>query len=132
MAKFVCKVCGYVHTGDNAPEACPQCKAKNPWVEVKEEGGFASVRQEFADVSNNESMNDVHISINSDEPMDTSSEQEARRDELFANPLSEKERKKKDKEDAKRRAQEEKERRKNPTPPPVQTKTKLPDWLRKK
>ena len=25
--KFVCQVCGYVHEGDNAPEACPQCKA---------------------------------------------------------------------------------------------------------
>ena len=98
----------------------------------KEEGGFASVRQEFADVSNNENMSDVHISLDSDEPIDTSSEQEARRDELFANPLSEKERKKKEKEEAKRRAQEEKERRKNPTPPPAQTKTKLPDWLRKK
>ena len=41
MKKWRCKVCGYVHTGDNAPEACPQCKAKNPWLEVKEEGGFA-------------------------------------------------------------------------------------------
>ena len=25
MAKFVCKVCGYVHEGDAAPEKCPQC-----------------------------------------------------------------------------------------------------------
>ena len=25
--KFVCQICGYVHEGDNAPEACPQCKA---------------------------------------------------------------------------------------------------------
>nr|WP_318710681.1 ferritin family protein [uncultured Treponema sp.] len=41
MKKWRCKVCGYVHTGDNAPEECPQCKAKNPWLEVKEEGGFA-------------------------------------------------------------------------------------------
>lgn len=41
MKKWRCKVCGYVHTGDNAPEACPQCKANNPWLEVKEEGGFA-------------------------------------------------------------------------------------------
>lgn len=27
MAKFICSVCGYVHEGDAAPEACPQCKA---------------------------------------------------------------------------------------------------------
>ena len=26
MKKFVCKVCGYVHEGDSAPERCPQCK----------------------------------------------------------------------------------------------------------
>ena len=24
--KWVCKVCGYVHEGDNAPERCPLCK----------------------------------------------------------------------------------------------------------
>ena len=27
MKKFVCSVCGYVHVGDEAPDACPQCKA---------------------------------------------------------------------------------------------------------
>lgn len=27
MKKFVCQVCGYVHEGDAAPEACPVCKA---------------------------------------------------------------------------------------------------------
>ncbi len=27
MAKYVCKVCGYVHEGDSAPESCPVCKA---------------------------------------------------------------------------------------------------------
>ena len=27
MAKYVCSVCGYVHEGDSAPEACPLCKA---------------------------------------------------------------------------------------------------------
>jgi rubrerythrin len=25
--KWVCQVCGYVHEGDEPPEACPQCKA---------------------------------------------------------------------------------------------------------
>lgn len=42
MKKWVCKVCGYVHTGDNAPAECPQCHAKNPFTEQKEESsGFA-------------------------------------------------------------------------------------------
>ena len=27
MAKWICKVCGYVHEGDQAPEFCPICKA---------------------------------------------------------------------------------------------------------
>ena len=27
MKKFVCSICGYTHTGDAAPEFCPQCKA---------------------------------------------------------------------------------------------------------
>lgn len=27
MKKFVCTICGYVHEGDSAPAACPQCKA---------------------------------------------------------------------------------------------------------
>ncbi len=27
MAKWVCTVCGYVYEGDQAPEACPVCKA---------------------------------------------------------------------------------------------------------
>ena len=27
MKKFRCKICGYIHEGDAAPEQCPQCKA---------------------------------------------------------------------------------------------------------
>ena len=27
--KYICKVCGYVHTGDKAPEICPQCQQKD-------------------------------------------------------------------------------------------------------
>lgn len=45
MKKWVCKVCGYVHTGDNAPEVCPQCHAKNAFVEQKESKGFACEHQ---------------------------------------------------------------------------------------
>lgn len=25
--KWVCKICGYVHEGDEPPEICPVCKA---------------------------------------------------------------------------------------------------------
>lgn len=36
MAKqFVCKVCGYVHTGNQAPDVCPMCGEKNCFEEVK-------------------------------------------------------------------------------------------------
>ena len=28
MKKFVCTICGYVHEGDAAPDACPICRAK--------------------------------------------------------------------------------------------------------
>ena len=31
--KWICKICGYVHTGDEAPEFCPQCKAPSSKVE---------------------------------------------------------------------------------------------------
>lgn len=34
MKKFVCSICGYVHTGDAAPDNCPQCKApKEKFIE---------------------------------------------------------------------------------------------------
>ena len=42
MKQWVCKVCGYVHTGDNAPEKCPQCGAtKDKFAEKVETAGFA-------------------------------------------------------------------------------------------
>jgi len=41
MKKFVCKVCGYVHEGEEAPEVCPVCGAgKDAFVE-KTEDDFA-------------------------------------------------------------------------------------------
>lgn len=35
MKQYVCKVCGYVHTGDQAPDVCPQCKQSNCFEEKK-------------------------------------------------------------------------------------------------
>ena len=43
MKKWVCTVCGYVHVGDSAPDACPVCGV--PADKFKEQsagGGFAS------------------------------------------------------------------------------------------
>ncbi len=42
MKKFVCSVCGYVHTGDQAPDACPQCKA--PRDKFREQGAGGSLK----------------------------------------------------------------------------------------
>lgn len=28
MKKWICKVCGYTHQGDEAPEICPRCGAE--------------------------------------------------------------------------------------------------------
>lgn len=39
MKKFVCSICGYVHTGDSAPDKCPQCNAPaSKFVEKNDEG----------------------------------------------------------------------------------------------
>ena len=41
--KFRCKVCGYVHEGDKAPEKCPMCQApQSEFEEIVEEGAAAS------------------------------------------------------------------------------------------
>ena len=36
--KWICKVCGYVYEGDNAPESCPVCKAPADKFEKVAEG----------------------------------------------------------------------------------------------
>ncbi|MGI5825572.1 MAG: ferritin family protein [Bacillota bacterium] len=46
MAKFVCKICGYVYEGDAAPEFCPQCKAPADKFEKMEENGDAPFADE--------------------------------------------------------------------------------------
>ena len=39
MKAYVCKVCGYIHFGEEAPERCPQCGAgKEKFEEKKDEG----------------------------------------------------------------------------------------------
>lgn len=42
MAKWICKVCGYTHYGDEAPETCPQCGApKSQFNKEGKQGGCA-------------------------------------------------------------------------------------------
>ena len=36
MKAYVCKVCGYIHFGEEAPEKCPQCGAPKERFELKE------------------------------------------------------------------------------------------------
>lgn len=36
MKEWVCSVCGYVHTGDEAPDFCPQCKVPKDKFKEKE------------------------------------------------------------------------------------------------
>ena len=37
MKKWRCKICGYVHEGDTAPDECPICGAsKDQFEEVKD------------------------------------------------------------------------------------------------
>ena len=42
MAKYVCKVCGYVHEGDAAPEKCPICNAPAEKFELVTEMTWAA------------------------------------------------------------------------------------------
>ena len=46
MSKWVCNVCGYVHEGPEAPDACPLCKApKDQFKALDENAGFATVHE---------------------------------------------------------------------------------------
>ena len=61
MKKFVCTVCGYVHTGDSAPDQCPVCKVPaSKFVEQEGElklaaeheyGIYAKTVKDNADIS---------------------------------------------------------------------------------
>ena len=44
MTKWVCSVCGYVYEGEQAPEACPVCKAPaSKFVKQDAEMSWAAV-----------------------------------------------------------------------------------------
>ena len=37
MKAYVCKVCGYIHFGEEAPERCPQCGVGKEMFEERKE-----------------------------------------------------------------------------------------------
>lgn len=37
MAKYVCKICGFIHEGDAAPDVCPKCKKSDCFELIVEE-----------------------------------------------------------------------------------------------
>ncbi len=46
IKKFKCKVCGYIHEGDAAPEKCPQCQAPaSEFEEIMEAGADKPVKK---------------------------------------------------------------------------------------
>lgn len=46
MKAYVCKVCGYVHIGEEAPEKCPQCGARKDKFELRDETAEKSYADE--------------------------------------------------------------------------------------
>ncbi len=52
MAKWVCKVCGYIHEGDSAPERCPQCKVPADKFEKLEENKMTWAAEHVVGVAN--------------------------------------------------------------------------------
>lgn len=51
--KFRCKVCGYIHEGDAAPEKCPQCQAPASEFEEITEAGAEKPKKKGIDTSSN-------------------------------------------------------------------------------
>ncbi|CCZ20923.1 putative uncharacterized protein [Candidatus Apopatosoma intestinale] len=51
MAKFVCKVCGYVYEGESAPEKCPQCGASRDKFEKVEETKLSWVTEHVVGIT---------------------------------------------------------------------------------
>lgn len=51
MEKFICKICGYVHEGSEAPEVCPQCKAGKEQFIVQSGGDLKWADEHFIGVA---------------------------------------------------------------------------------
>ena len=67
MAKYVCKVCGYIHEGDSAPERCPQCKVPADKFEEVEEQKMAWATEHVVGITEGVSediINDLRANFN--------------------------------------------------------------------
>ena len=67
MAKYVCKVCGYIHEGDSAPERCPQCKVPADKFEKVEEQKMAWATEHVVGITEGVSediINDLRANFN--------------------------------------------------------------------
>ena len=45
MKAYVCKICGYIHMGEEAPNRCPMCGASKEKFEIKEEKGGNNMKE---------------------------------------------------------------------------------------
>ena len=69
MAKFVCKVCGYVYEGESAPEKCPQCGASRDKFEKVEETKLSWATEHVVGITDGVSadiIEDLRANINSE------------------------------------------------------------------
>ena len=67
MAKYVCKVCGYIHEGDSAPERCPQCKVPADKFEKVEEKRMSWATEHVVGITEGVSediINDLRANFN--------------------------------------------------------------------
>jgi Rubrerythrin len=66
MKKYVCQVCGYVHEGDSAPEACPICQAPaSKFTEQKDDMTWAAEHVVgVAQGSSEDIMSDLRANFN--------------------------------------------------------------------
>ena len=75
MKKWVCPVCGYVHEGESAPEACPVCRVPGSKFTVMQENAKLAAEHEYGiyekTVKNNPDISDE--------------DKQFIRDQLFAN-----------------------------------------------
>lgn len=56
MRLFKCKVCGYVHRGEDAPESCPKCGVgREKFVELEEQAANL--------IEKSRETNDLHLEV---------------------------------------------------------------------
>ena len=75
MKKWVCPVCGYVHEGESAPEACPVCKVAGSKFTVMQENAKLAAEHEYG----------IYEKTVKNNPDISEEDKQFIRDQLFAN-----------------------------------------------